>query len=94
MSATRASQLRAESAALRRARAELRAGKLADARSTLAAASREFTAPELSQEREALTIELLARSGQVTAARTRAQAFLARFPDSPHAAAVLQFSGN
>ncbi len=83
--ATRESQLQAEAAALRNARSELRAGKLADAFATLEASQRQFTAPELYQEREALLIELLSRSGRTAAARERARAFLARFPDSPHA---------
>ena len=90
----RASHLQAETAALRSARAELRAGKLADAFATLEASRRQFSAPELYQEREALMIELLFRSGQVVAARERASAFLARFPESPHAAAIRQVAEN
>ena len=42
--------------------------------------------------REALMIELLYRSGQVAAAAQRAKAFLARFPESPHASQVQQFA--
>jgi hypothetical protein len=84
-SAARASQLQAEALALRSARAELRSGRLADAFATLEASRRQFSAPELYQEREALMIELLQRSGQVAAARERANAFLSRFPESPHA---------
>ena len=87
------SQLQAEVVALREARAELRAGKLADAFATLEASGRRFSAPELYQERESLMIELLFRSGQVATARERAEAFLRRFPDSPHAATVRQFAG-
>jgi len=81
----RVSQLEAETRALRRARAELRLGKLADAFATLEASRRQFSAPELYQEREALMIELLSRSGQTTSAKQRAHAFLTRFPESPHA---------
>jgi hypothetical protein len=84
-SGTRASQLRAEAQALRAARAALRSGRLADAFATLEASRRQFLAPELYQEREALMIELLQRSGQTSAAKERAQAFLSRFPESPHA---------
>jgi len=87
---TQASQLQAEAAALRSARAELRAGKLADAFATLEASQRRFTAPELDQEREALLIELLFRSGQTAAAGERARAFLAHFPESPHTGAIRQ----
>ena len=84
----RVSQLEGETRALRRARDELRAGKLADAFATLEASQRRFAAPELVQEREALMIELLARSGQQAAAAQRARAFLSRFPESPHAQQV------
>jgi hypothetical protein len=87
----RTSQLQAEAAALRRARAELRAGKLADAFATLEASRLQFSAPALYQEREALLIELLFRGGQVASARQRAEAFLERFPESPHAAAIRHF---
>jgi len=86
-----ASRLREEAALLRRARAELRAGSLAAAFATLEASRRQFTAPELAQEREALAIELLHRSGERAVAALRAREFLARYPDSPHAAAVRVF---
>ena len=88
----RASQLEGEARALRNARAQLRAGRFADAFATLEASRRQFSAPELYQEREALTIELLARSGQIEAARQRATTFLSRFPESPHAARVQRFA--
>ena len=81
----RVSQLEGETRALRRARDELRAGKLADAFASLEASRRQFSAPELYQEREALMIELLFRSGQRAAAAQRARDFLGRFPESPHA---------
>ena len=87
-----ASRLKEEAALLRRARAELRAGALAAAFATLEASRQRFTAPELSQEREALAIELLYRSGERAAAASRAREFLARFPESPHAAAVRVFA--
>jgi len=89
----RTSQLEAEARALRDARAELRAGHLSAAFATLEASGRQFSAPALDQEREALTIELLAQSGQTAAAKQRAQAFLTHFPESPHAARVRQFAG-
>jgi hypothetical protein len=87
-----ASRLKEEAALLRRARAELRAGALTAAFATLEASRQRFIAPELSQEREALAIELLHRSGERAAAAERARAFLARFPDSPHAGAVRAFA--
>ena len=88
----RVSQLEAETRALRLARDELRAGKLADAFATLEASRRQFAAPELYQEREALMIELLYRSGQTSAAEQRASAFLSRFPDSPHVQQIRRFT--
>lgn len=88
----RVGQLQAEASALRQARAELRAGKLADAFATLEASRRQFSAAELYQERESLMIELLFRSGQVATAKERAAAFLQRFPDSPHAETIRQFA--
>jgi hypothetical protein len=87
-----ASRLKEEAALLRRARAELRSGALAAAFATLEASRQRFTAPELSQEREALAIELLHRSGERTAAASRAREFLARFPESPHATTVRAFA--
>lgn len=87
-----ASQLAGETRALRAARDELRAGKLADAFATLEASRHEFSAPELYQEREALMIELLHDSGQSSAAAARAGAFLRRFPESPHAAQIRELT--
>lgn len=80
-----------EARLLRRARAELQAGSLSLAFATLEASRERFATPELAQEREALTIELLHKSGQRSAADERARAFLRRFPESPHAARVRGF---
>ena len=91
-SSARVSQLEGETRALRRARDELRGGRLSDALATLEASQRQFSLPELDQEREALLIELLYRTGQKPAAERRAHAFLSRFPDSPHAQQVRQFT--
>jgi len=85
------SRLEEEAALLQKARTELRSGALAGAFATLEASREKFSAPELYQEREALLIELLYRSGQRERARERASAFLARFPESPHAAGVRAF---
>jgi hypothetical protein len=85
------SRLEEEAALLQKARTELRSGALAAAFATLEASRERFSAPELYQEREALLIELLYRSGQRERARERARAFLARFPESPHAAGVRAF---
>ena len=91
-SAVRASQLKAEAAALSSAREALRAGRLTDAFAQLEASRRQFSAPELYQEREALTIELLSRSSQVVVAQQRADSFLKRFPESPHADQIRRFA--
>lgn len=88
----RQSQLKEEAALLRQARAELRAGALQRALGLLDESQRRFAAPELSQEREALLIELLARSGQTAAAAARARTFLASFPESPHADRLRAFA--
>lgn len=85
------SGLSEEAGLLRRARAELQAGSLALAFATLEASRERFATPELVQEREALTIELLYRSGQRAAAGERTLAFLTRFPESPHAARLRGF---
>jgi len=89
--ALRKSQLEQEAKLLERARAELRSGALAAAFATLEASRSKFSLPELYQEREALAIELLHRSGQQAAASERVRAFVARFPESPHAARLRGF---
>jgi hypothetical protein len=91
--ASRASRLEEEAAMLRRARAELRGGRLAEAFATLEASRERFSLPELAQEREALLIELLYRSGQRASAGEKARSFLSRYPESPHAAKVRSIAG-
>ncbi len=86
------SELQAEALLLRRARQQLRAGDFGAARQSLEESTARFAAPTLHQEREALTIELLARSGQKSAAAARAREFLSVFPASPHASRVRTFS--
>lgn len=76
---------------LRLARAQLRNGELASAETTLREAHLRSSASMLSQEREALDIELLFRQGDHAPASRRAQAFLAAHPESPHAARVRSF---
>jgi hypothetical protein len=84
----RASRLREEALVLARARTALRHGDLASAFAALEAARTQFKTGMLGEEREALTIELLAKSGQHAAARQRASAFLRAFPRSAHAERV------
>jgi hypothetical protein len=85
------SRLSDEAHAVLAARAALRSGNPGAALRELSAASALFPGGALVQEREALTIEALARSGQSGAASARAQAFLRRFPRSPHADDVRRF---
>jgi hypothetical protein len=87
----RASQLREESAMILGARRVLRAGDPARALTLLDAAQARFPGGILVQEREALTIEALVRSGQRALATRRAEAFLRDYPKSPHATDVRSF---
>lgn len=89
----RRSQLQEESRQLRDARAALRQGNPARALQLLDAASRQFPRPVMGQEREALTVEALEASGAHATAAARARAFVARFPDSPHADRLRKVAG-
>ena len=86
------SQLRAEAALLHSARAALRAGDVAAAFAALEAARARFPKGALVQEREALVIELLAKSGQREAARASAGTFLKTFPESSLAPRVRELA--
>lgn len=90
----RESALKEEAALLSRARQQLRAGHLASASQLLEESRRRFAAPQLRQEYEALTIELLFREGHEAAAAERAKAFLNMFPGSPHANRVKTFTSS
>lgn len=87
----RRSRLREESALLGEARGALRGGDAAHALALLDAARTRFPDGILGQEREALTIEALARSGQAAAASARARAFLVAYPSSAHAERIQTF---
>ena len=84
----RASRLREESEMILGARRVLRAGDPLRALTLLDAARARFPEGILVQEREALSIEALVRSGQRALATKRAEAFLRAFPKSPHGADV------
>jgi hypothetical protein len=86
------SQLEEEAALLRAARQQLRQGALAAAFASLETSRQRFSAPALEQEREALMIELLYRSGQRAAAAARARAFLQQHVESPHRGQVQKFA--
>jgi outer membrane protein assembly factor BamD (BamD/ComL family) len=76
----------------RAARSALRSGNPGEALRLIQQIQGKFGAGLLGQEREALTIEALGRSGQREQARTRAEAFLRAFPSSPHAQDVRMFA--
>ncbi len=76
------SDLAAEHRLLSRARAALARGDLAGARVALGQHERSFSAGLLDQERETLWIVTLAKAGDLTAARTRAERFARLNPDS------------
>jgi hypothetical protein len=87
------SDAREESRVVAAARDALRSGDSAGALSLLAQARQRFGAGVLGQEREALLIEALAKSGQGAAARVHGQAFLKNYANSPYAARVRQLVG-
>jgi outer membrane protein assembly factor BamD (BamD/ComL family) len=87
----RASRLREESAMLAEARAALRGGAPGQALERLDSAARRFPDGVLGQEREALVIEALSRTGQRAAAAQRADAFLRAYPGSAFADRVATF---
>jgi len=84
--ASRETTLRDESLAVLEARRTLRSGDAAQALRLLDQARQRFPKGALGQEREALTIEALAKSGNAASAKRRAQAFLHAYPKSPYAA--------
>jgi len=86
------SRLAEESRMVIEARRALQAGDFTTTLRLLDAAAAAFPSGTLSQEREALAIQALARSGQHEAAAMRASAFLAKHPESPHAADLKAFT--
>jgi hypothetical protein len=91
--ASTTSQLREESVAVLQARAALRSGDAARSLALLEQARLRFPRGALGQEREALTIQALARSGARAAARQRADAFLRAHPQSPYVVDVRLVAG-
>lgn len=89
---SREDRLLEESRRLTEARGALRRGEVAQALDQLEELRRAFPAGVLGQEREALTIEALARSGRRAEAEARARAFLAQNPTSPHASRVKSYA--
>ncbi len=89
---TRKDRLSAESALLTEARAYLRNGNANAAQQTLNQLRAKFPKGVLRQEREVLAIEVLSARGKKDAARRRAQAFIAAYPESPHSAQLSRFA--
>lgn len=87
----RESRLREENALLGQARGALRGGDPGRALQILEEARKKFPGGVLGQEREAVAIEALARSGAREAASARAAAFIKAHPSSPHAARLQAF---
>jgi hypothetical protein len=83
--------LKAESALLTEARAQLRSGNPAGAQASLERLQAQFPKGMLTQEREVLAIEVLYARGNVDGAKRRAKAFIARYPKSPHSAKLTRF---
>jgi TolA-binding protein len=88
----RESRLHEESQRLSEARDALRRGDAASALGQLEELGRKFPGGVLVQEREALTIEALYKSGQRERAAARASAFLSAYPTSPHAPRIQAFT--
>ena len=86
--------IREESRLVATARDALRSGNAGRALALLERARREFPHGTLAQEREALSIEALAVSGQTSLAAERARRFLRAHPSSMHAARVRAFAGD
>jgi len=90
--ADRETRLLEESRRLAEARDALRRGDASGALSLLSDLQRAIPGGILGQEREALAIEALAKSGRSAEAQARARAFLQAYPQSPHAARVEAFA--
>jgi len=83
--------LKAESALLTDARAQLRGGNPAAAQASLDRLQAQFPKGMLTQEREVLGIEVLYARGNVEGAKRRAKAFVKAYPKSPHSAKLNRF---
>lgn len=83
--------LKAESALLMQARAQLRSGNPAAAQAALDRLQAQFPQGMLAQEREVLAIEVAFARGNVDAAKRRAKAFIKAYPKSPHSQKLSRF---
>jgi hypothetical protein len=87
------SLLAIESRMLTDARAELRGGDPRAAMATLDRMQARFPKGVLMQEREVLTIQVLAALGDGAAASRKAREFLKAYPSSPHAPQLRRYAG-
>ena len=85
--------IESESRRVAAARALLRSGNAGAALASLDALARDEPNGLLVQERDALVVEALAALGRRDSARAHADAFLARYPRSPHTTAVRRAAG-
>jgi outer membrane protein assembly factor BamD (BamD/ComL family) len=73
---------------LRRARSALNDGDPTQALARLTVHAETFARGQMVEDREALRVQALCKAGREAEARAAATAFLARYPNSPHAARV------
>ncbi len=88
------SGLGSESAGVTEVRAKLRAGDAGGALALLSAMQKQFGGGRMSEDRAVLAIEALAASGNTSAARANADAFLKAHPKSPYASRVRTYASN
>jgi len=93
-SADASSRLREESASVLAIRRALLAGNAREALSLVARARAAFPRGALAEEREALGVRALIGAGETDAGRREGEAFLRRFPRSPHAGDVRRLLGS
>jgi hypothetical protein len=86
-----ATTLAEEGRLLAKANALVQAGKGRQALEVLRQSESRYPQSTLYQEREVLTVEALAASGATSAAKQRAERFLKRYPNSPHAGKLQTF---
>lgn len=85
-------EIASEPAGVAEVRSKLRAGDASGALALLSAIQQQFGAGRMSEDRAVLTIEALAASGNTSAARANADAFLKAHPTSPFASRVRTYA--
>jgi outer membrane protein assembly factor BamD (BamD/ComL family) len=87
----RVSRLDAEASLLAKVRSQLHSGDPHGALATLNQLQTAFPNGQLTQERDVLTVEVLAANGNTAAAKRKANAFIAAHRSSPHSAKLERF---